>query len=111
MGNLTGFLGGVFDKISQNFLVRLIINSNLCAGTILTPPSCFSFNNSRTVKAVDLEFATLSDFSLETSMASLVFLTCSSLQIFDKTRTRVFLVSGFLLKSLINKNYLSLVDL
>ena len=38
MGNITRFLGGVFDKISQNFLVRLIINSNLCAGSILTPP-------------------------------------------------------------------------
>ena len=36
-------------------------------------------------------------------MPKLVFLTRSSSPIFDKTRTRVFLVSGFLVKSLINK--------
>ena len=37
-------------------------------------------------------------------MPHLVFLTCSSLQIFEKTQMGVFPISGFLAKFFINKN-------
>ena len=67
-------------------------------------PCWFSFNNSETVKAVNLVFEALHKFSLETFMPNLVSLTCPSLQILDKTQTGIFLISRFLVKSLINKN-------
>ena len=38
-------------------------------------------------------------------MPNLVFLTRISLQILDKTQTDVFPVSGFLIKSLLKKNF------
>ena len=37
-------------------------------------------------------------------MSNLVSLTCVSLHILDKTQTEVISISGFLIKSLINKN-------
>ena len=37
-------------------------------------------------------------------MSNLVSLTCPSLQILDKSQTGLFLISGFLVKSVINKN-------
>ena len=37
-------------------------------------------------------------------MSNLVSLTCPTLQILDKSQTGLFLISGFLVKSVINKN-------
>ena len=41
---------------------------------------------------------------LETSIPKLISLTLTSLQILDKIQMKIFSISGFLLKSLINRN-------
>ena len=49
-------------------------------------------------------FAALSNFSSEIPVLNLVSLTHISLQILHKTQAGIFPISGFLVKSLINKN-------
>ena len=49
--------------------------------------------------------AALNNFSLETFIPNLVFLTCPSLQVLHKTQTEVFSNSGFLVKSPKNNNF------
>ena len=69
---------------------------------VFLPLCWFSLNNSEKIKAVNLVFCSI-NFLLETFMPNLVSLTCPSLQILDRTQTKVFPIFEFLVKSL-NKN-------
>ena len=69
------------------------INPNLGGGLFYSPPSWFSLNNSRTVKALTLEFCSI-------QYPSIRDITCPSLQILGKTQTGVFPISGFLVNPL-----------
>ena len=76
---------------------------NLNGGGGIVTPSWFCFNNSETVKAINLLFSGI-NFSLETLKWNLVSQPYSSLQILDETQTGLFSISRFLVKSLMNKN-------
>ena len=65
------------------------------------PPSWFSLNNSKTVKAVILEFCSIQcNILSETFMPNFVSITRPSLQILGKTQTLVFPISEFLVNPL-----------
>ena len=72
-------------------------------GVILPHTPCwFSLNNSAMVEAVSLafHFAAFSNILLKTFMPNLVSLTCSSLQILNKSQTGVCPISAFLFNPL-----------
>ena len=67
----------------------------------------YRLGNGKRCKLAGDIFVATSNFSLETFMPNQVLLNWPCLLILDKTQTRVFLVSGFLVKFLINKNCLN----
>ena len=60
-----------------------------------------SFNNYRRVRALNLVFCSI---NILQTFINLMSLTRSSLQILEKTQMEVFSISGFIVKSLINKD-------
>ena len=59
------------------------------------PPSWFSLNNSKTVKAVSLEFSAFSNILLQTIVPNLVSIPRPCLQIFGETQTGYFRFPDF----------------
>ena len=83
-------------QTQMNVQIR-IFNPNVGGGgNSPPPPSWFSLNNSKTIKAITLNFAAFSNILLKTFVPYLVSITRSSLQILGKTQTGVLPISGFL---------------
>ena len=82
-------------KIFKIFKIFNHLNPNVGVGGWGCPPSWFSLNNSKTVKAVSLEFSAFSNILLQTIVPNLVSIPRPCLQSFGETQTGYFRFPDF----------------
>ena len=91
-----------------NIFLSFFISFNSCIISVqwenLYPSCLFSLNNSEIEKAVNRAFCRIKLLFIGNNQATLVSLTCSSLQISDKNQTREFPISSFPVKLIINRS-------